>query len=319
MTGVRPIVTILDDYQGVALTSADWSAVQDRYTVDVSNEHIADVSVLVRRVADSRVIVAMRERTPFPDTVLRQLPALRLLVTTGMKNASIDIAAATRLGITVCGTSGTRNAVPELTLGMIIALTRNFAREDAAMRAGGWQHTIGPGLSGSTLGIVGLGRLGIPVADLARAFGMSVLAWSPNLTQERAAPHHVRAVSKRDLFAQSDVITIHMPLSEASRGLIGADDLAAMKPTAYLVNTSRGPIVDEAALIDALDERRIAGAALDVYDVEPLPADHPLRSLDNTLLLPHIGYVTTDNYRAWFTEVVEDILAWSDGAALRTL
>ena len=193
------------------------------------------------------------------------------------------------------------------------------AQEDAAVRAGGWQHTIGPGLAGATLGVIGLGRLGTPVAALAQTFGMSVIAWSPHLTPERAQPHGVRAVSKRDLFVESDVITIHMPLSDASRGLVRAADLAVMKPTAYLVNTSRGPIVNEAALIDALREQRIAGAGLDVYDVEPLPVDHPLRSLPNTLLLPHIGYVTTDGYRTWFGQVVEDILAWTAGTPVRTL
>jgi phosphoglycerate dehydrogenase-like enzyme len=261
----------------------------------------------------------MRERTPFPARVLDGLPALRLLVTTGLTNASIDVAAARARGVTVCGTSGTTNAVPELTLGMIIALTRNFAAEDAAVRAGGWQHTIGPGLAGATLGVVGLGRLGTPVAQLAQALGMSVIAWSPHLTPERAEPHGARAVSKAELFSEADVITIHMPLSEASRGLIGAEDLARMKRTAYLVNTSRGPIVDEPALIAALSERRIAGAGLDVYDVEPLPAGHPLRSLPNTLLLPHIGYVTTDQYRVWYAQVVEDIVAWTARAPIRTI
>lgn len=314
-----PTVSILDDYQRVALASADWSAVSDRYTLDVLSDHIADEPELVRRLAGSEVVVAMRERTAFPARVLEQLPMLQLLVTTGMINAAIDLDAAARLGITVSGTTGSGNSMPELTLGMIIALTRNFAQEDAAVRAGDWQHTIGPGLRGKTLGVVGLGQLGLPVAGLAHAFGMSVIAWSPNLTPQRAEPHGVRAVSKQQLFAESDVITIHMPLSDASRGLIGADDLAAMKPTAYLINTSRGPIVDEPALIDALRTERIAGAGLDVYDVEPLPVEHPLRSLRNTLLLPHIGYVTTDNYQHFFGEVVEDILAWSADAPLRTL
>jgi phosphoglycerate dehydrogenase-like enzyme len=309
----------LDDYQRVALASADWSAVSDRYTLDVLSDHIADEAELVRRLAGSEVVVAMRERTGFPARVLEQLPNLRLLVTTGMINAAIDFDAAARVGITVCGTSGSGNSVPELTLGMIIALTRNFAQEDAAVRAGHWQHTIGPGLHGRTLGVVGLGRLGLPVAGLAQAFGMSVIAWSPNLTPQRADPHGVRAVGKRQLFSDSDVITIHMPLSDATRGLIGADDLAAMKSTAYLINTSRGPIVDEPALIDALGTGRIAGAGLDVYDVEPLPLDHRLRSLRNTLLLPHIGYVTTENYEHFFGEVVEDILAWSAGAPVRAL
>jgi phosphoglycerate dehydrogenase-like enzyme len=311
-------VVVLDDYQSVALDCADWSSVSERYEIDVVHEHLAPDEVRAR-LHGAEVVVAMRERTAFPAELLQELPALRLLVTTGNKNASIDLAAAADLGITVCGTTGTGNSVPEITIGMMIALMRNFAVEDAAMRAGGWQHTIGPGLAGSTLGIVGLGRLGIPVARLAQAFDMSVLAWSPNLTAERAAEHDVTAVGKRELFAGSDVVSIHLPLSERSRGLIGAAEFEAMRSTAYLVNTSRGPIVDEAALLNALRERRIAGAALDVYDVEPLPLDHPLRSMPNTLLLPHIGYVTTDVYRLWFTQVVEDILAWADGAPVRVL
>jgi phosphoglycerate dehydrogenase-like enzyme len=314
-----PGVTVLDDYQRIALASADWSAVLDRYPVQVLNEHISDEDALVQHLAGSEVVVVMRERTPITASLLSRLPELRLVVTTGMKNAAIDLDAARTQGVTVCGTTGSGNPVPELTMGLIIALTRNFVGEDAAVRAGGWQHTIGPGLAGMTLGVVGLGRIGVPVATLAQAFGMSVIAWSPHLTAERAQPHGVEAVRKRDLFVRSDVVTIHMPLSDRSRGLIQADDLAAMGPTAYLINTSRGPIVDEAALIDALRERRIAGAGLDVYDVEPLPADHPLRSLENTLLLPHLGYVTTDNYRTWFGQVVEDILAWSAGTPIRTL
>jgi phosphoglycerate dehydrogenase-like enzyme len=209
--------------------------------------------------------------------------------------------------------------MPEITIGMMIALMRNFAQEDAAVRAGGWQHSIGPGLAGRTLGVVGLGRLGVPVAWLAQAFEMQVIAWSPHLTQQRADPYGVRAVDKATLFAEADVVTVHMPLSDGSRGLIGADEFSLMKPTAFLINTSRGPIVDEAALIAVLSERRIAGAGLDVYDVEPLPPDHPLRTLRNTLLLPHIGYVTTDNYRVWFGQVVEDIVAWADGSPVREL
>lgn len=312
-------VTVLDDYQAVALTSADWSPVQAAYTVEVITEHIADVATLVRRLEHSEIVVAMRERTRFPAEVLAQLPNLRLLITTGMVNASIDVDAAARQGVVVCGTGGAGNSMPELTIGMMIALTRSFAQEDAAVRAGGWQHTIGPGLQGSTLGIVGLGRLGVPVAGLAHAFGMTVIAWSPNLTQERADPHGVRAVGKDELFSTADIVTIHMPLSARSRGLISADDLARMKPTAYLINTSRGPIVDETALIDALRAGRIAGAGLDVYDVEPLPVDHPIRSLPNTLLLPHIGYVTTDNYRTFYRHAVEDIVAFAAGEPVRVL
>jgi phosphoglycerate dehydrogenase-like enzyme len=314
-----PIVTILDDYQGVALTSADWSAVSGSYTLDVIGEHIADEDALTARLRDSDVIVAMRERTPFPASVLKSLPALRLLITTGPVNASIDLPAAAAAGITVCGTGGAGNAMPELTIGMIIALTRNFAHEDAAIRAGGWQHTIGPGLSGSTLGVLGLGRLGAPVARLAQAFGMSVIAWSPHLSAERAAEHGVRAVTKAELFSQADVITVHVPLAEGTRGMVGADDLVLMKPSAYLVNTSRGPIVDQTALVEALRENRIAGAGLDVYDTEPLPLDDPLRSLPNTLLLPHIGYVTTEAYRVFYRHAVEDIMAFDAGAPVRVL
>ena len=313
------IVTVLDDYQAVALASADWSEVQALHTLEVITDHIADRTSLVRRLAHSEVVVAMRERTPFPADVLVELPALRLLVTTGMANTSIDLDAAARLGIVVCGANGSGNAMPELTIGMMIALTRNFAQEDAAVRAGGWQHTIGPGLSGATLGVVGLGRLGVPVARLAQAFGMTVIAWSPNLTHARAEPHGVRAVGKRELFSTADVISIHMPLSDASRGLIGGEDLALMKPSAYLINTSRGPIVDEVALIEVLRDGRIAGAGLDVYDVEPLPVDHPLRSLRNTLLLPHIGYVTSDNYHSFYGQVVEDIVAFTAGTPIRVL
>jgi len=312
-------VTILDDYQRVALTSADWSPVSETHDIVVVDRHLASEDELAEVLARSEVVVVMRERTPLQQSVIDRLPSLRLIVTTGMRNAAIDVGAARARGVTVCGTRGSSTSVPELTIGMMIALMRNFVAEDAAVRSGGWQHTIGPGLAGHTLGVIGLGRLGVPVATLARAFGMHVIAWSPNLTQEGAQPYAVAAVSKERLLREADVVTIHMPLSERSRGLLGAGDLALLKRTAYLVNTSRGPIVDEGALVDALRERRIAGAALDVYETEPLPVDHPLRSLPNTLLLPHIGYVTTDAYREWFGEAVEDIVAWRDGAPVRQL
>jgi phosphoglycerate dehydrogenase-like enzyme len=312
-------ITILDDYQAVALKSADFSPLAGRFEIETITEHIADPDELVSRLRSSQVIVAMRERTPFPAAIFARLPQLRLLVTTGMANAAIDLEAAAAHGVTVCGTGGAGNAMPELTLGMIIALLRNFAAEDASIRAGGWQHTIGVGLSGRTLGVVGLGRLGIPVARLAQAFGMHVIAWSPNLTPARAGEHGVRAVGKAELFGEADVVTVHMPLSERSRNIVGATELAQMRPTAYLINTSRGPLVNEAALIAALREERIAGAGLDVYDIEPLPHDHPLRSLPNTLLLPHIGYVITDTYEVFFTEIVDDIVAWAAGAPIRLL
>ncbi|MBB3674344.1 D-2-hydroxyacid dehydrogenase family protein [Modestobacter versicolor] len=310
-------ITVLDDYQDVARTNTDWSAVTD--DLDVVTEHIAGVDELVVRLADSEVVVAMRERTPFPATTLQRLPNLRLLVTTGGRNASIDLAAARECGITVCGTGAAGNAMPELVIGMLIALSRHFVEEDRAVRAGGWQHTIGPGLSGRTLGLVGLGRLGTAVATLARAFGMQVIAWSPHLTAERAAEAGVRAVGKQEVFKTADFVSVHLVLSDSTRGLIGADELRAMKPTAFFLNTSRGPIVDEAALLDVLDRQAIAGAGLDVYDTEPLPADHPLRSTTNTLLLPHIGYVTTEAYEAFYAGAVEDIVAFRAGRPLRQL
>lgn len=318
-TTTNSTVTVLDDYQNVALGYADWRPVTDRFTVDVVTEHIADTDELVARLSESEVVVAMRERTAFPASIFERLPKLKLLITTGMRNASIDIAAAHEAGIVVCGTGGAGNAMPELTIGMIIAIARQFAQEDAAVRRGGWQHTVGMGLAGRTLGVVGLGRLGIPVAKLAKAFDMDVIAWSPNLTAERAAGDGVRAVSRQELFATSDVVTIHMPLSDRSRGLIGTDDLAEMKPTAYLVNTSRGPIVNEAALVAALRTRRIAGAALDVYDVEPLPVDHILRTLPNTLLLPHIGFVIGESYEVIYADAVADITAYLAGKPVRVL
>jgi phosphoglycerate dehydrogenase-like enzyme len=312
-------VTVLDDYQRIALGSADWSAVTELGTVDVVDAHIAEEDELAARLADSDVVVAMRERTPFPAGLLARLPRLRLLVTAGAANAAIDVGAAAERGITVCGTISSATEIPEITFGLIIAVTRHIVAEDAAVRVGRWQHTIGPSLRGSTLGVVGLGKIGIPVARIGQAFGMRVIAWSPNLTAERALPHDVRAVAKEELFGEADIITVHMPLSDRSRGLVGKPEFARMKPTAYLINTSRGPIVDEQALVTALRERRIAGAGLDVYDVEPLPARHPLRSLPNTVVLPHIGYVTLDRYREWYTQVVEDIVAWSAGCPVRVL
>jgi len=313
---VAPRITILDDYQRIATSIADWSALADHELV-VIGEHIADTDALVAALIDSEIVVAMRERTAFPREILGRLPALKLLVTTGMKNASIDLAAAADLGITVCGTRAAGNAMPEITIGMLIAVARHFVAEDANVRAGGWQHTIGRGLSGSTLGVVGLGRIGAPVASLAQAFGMSVIAWSPHLTADRADPLGVRAVTKLELFAAADFVTVHLPLVPATRGLIGRAELAQMSPRAYLVNTSRGPIVDEDALVAALTERRIAGAALDVYDTEPLPGDHPLRRVPNTLLLPHIGYVTTEAYEVFYRDAVEDIVAFRSGGPVR--
>ncbi|NNC11574.1 D-2-hydroxyacid dehydrogenase family protein [Planctomonas sp. JC2975] len=311
-------LTILDDYQGVALTSADWSSVAACFDVDVVRDHV-DGDELVARLAGAEVVVAMRERTPFPAALFERMPVLRLLVTTGMKNASIDLTAAAEHGVVVTGTRSAGNPVPELTIGMMIALTRHFVEEDAAVRAGGWQHTIGPGLGGLTLGVLGLGRLGGPVADAANVLGMHVIAWDRSITPERADAHGARVVDRDGLFRESDIITIHLPLTDSSRGLVGSRELALMRPSAYLINTSRGPIVDEDALVSALQGDRLAGAALDVFDVEPLPVGHPLRSAPRTLLLPHIGYVTTEQYERFYTDAAEDVLAWDDGAPVRTL
>lgn len=312
-------IAVLDDYQGVAPAMADWSRLPAGCQVEFFREHMPDEETRARRLRPFQVIVAMRERTPFPASLLRRLPELRLLVTTGMRNASIDVAAAAGLGIVVAGTRGLGTPTAELTWGLILGLTRHIAEEDRAMRAGGWQSTIGPGLAGKTLGVLGLGNLGSQVATVGRAFGMEVIAWSQNLTPERCQALGCRLVSKDELFSQADIVTIHLVLSERTRGLVGAGELGLMKREAYLINTSRGPIVDEAALIEALREGRIAGAALDVYDQEPLPADHPLRRLPNTLLTPHLGYVTTETYRIFYADALEDILAYLAGAPVRVL
>lgn len=310
-------IAILDDYQNVALSLADWDSL--RADVEVFTRHIADRDELVRSLAGFDVVVAMRERTPFPQEVLARLPDLRLLVTTGHRNASIDVEAAARHGIVVCGTGYLPHPTAELTWALILAALRHLPREERAMREGGWQSTLGTSLHGGTLGLLGLGRLGSRVARIGQAFGMRTIAWSHNLTPDRAAEHDVTAVSRQRLFAESDVLSIHLVLSGRTRGLVGAAELAAMKPTALLVNTSRGPVVDEAALVAALRQRRIGGAALDVYDTEPLPPDHPLRSLPNTVLTPHIGYVTSDVYEIFYRDAVADIAAFAEGSPVRVI
>jgi phosphoglycerate dehydrogenase-like enzyme len=312
-------VAVLDDYQGVALSMADWSALGGDVRVQVFRDHLAGERALVDRLGSFEAIVAMRERTPFPRSLLEALPGLRLLVTTGMRNASIDLQAATRLGITVCGTEGLGYPTAELTWGLILAWARRIAREDQATRDGRWQTTIGLGLRGKVLGVIGLGRLGSQVATIGRAFGMSVIAWSQNLTGERAAACGAAFVSKDDLLAQADVVTIHLQLSDRTRGLLGPRELGLMKADALLVNTSRGPIVDEGALIAALRQRTIAGAALDVFDEEPLPRDHPLRQLDSTVITPHLGYVTVEGYGVFYRDAVEDIRAFREGRPIRVL
>jgi phosphoglycerate dehydrogenase-like enzyme len=297
-------VAILDDYQQVALASADWSAVRQLAEIDVFAQHIARTEALVSALVPYDVIVAMRERTAFDADRLARLPRLRLLVTTGMANASIDVAAAAARGVTVCGTGGLGSPTAELTWGLILALLRHIPEEDQRLKmagraggaalgaGGGWQQTVGTGLEGKRLGVVGLGNLGRRVAEIGRAFGMDVVAWSQNLDPDRAQEAQVKPVGKEDLFASSDVVTVHYKLSPRSVGLVGAAELALMKPSAYLVNTSRGPLVDTAALLAALRSGAIAGAALDVFDEEPLPLSSPLRTAPNVLLTPHLGYVT---------------------------
>jgi phosphoglycerate dehydrogenase-like enzyme len=312
---------VLDDYQGVALDMADWAPVLDGVEVTVFRDHLDDEDALARRLADFEIVVLMRERTPVRRSLLERLPALKLLVTTGMRNASVDVAAAVERGVLVCGTGGVGGGTAELTWALILGLARHVTEESAGLRAGGpWQRTVGLDLAGASLGLLGLGRLGAGVARIGHAFGMRVSAWSENLTEERAAEVGVRrAASKAELLATSDVVSIHLVLSDRSRGLLGASDLALLRPTAYLVNTSRGPIVDESALVEALRAGRLAGAGLDVFDVEPLPADHPFRTLPNVLALPHLGYVTQAGYEIFYREIVEDIAAYLAGAPVREL
>ena len=309
-------ITLLDDYQDVALGMGPWDRVDAE--VVALHEHLVG-DELVTALAGSEVVVAMRERTTFDRALLDRLPDLRLLVTTGMANASIDIDAARERGVLVCGTRSRQPGPAELTWALVLAVTRRVTQEDAAVRAGGWQTAIGPELSGRTLGVLGLGRLGTIVAGYGRAFGMRVLGWSANLDPGHARELGVEPIALDDLLTRSDVVTIHLKLSDRTRGLLGARELDLIGPDGYLVNTSRGPIVDEAALVAALRAGRIAGAGLDVYDVEPLPADHPLRTAPRTVLTPHIGYVALDGYRTFFADAVEDVTAWLAGEPVRVL
>jgi phosphoglycerate dehydrogenase-like enzyme len=305
----------LDDYQDVALTVADWG----RLDVESIRWHIDPEDALVDALRDFEVVVVMRERTPMTASLLARLPKLRLLVTTGMRNASIDLAAAAEHGIVVCGTASHSEPPVELTWALILGLARHVVTENNALRAGKWQVTVGADLAGRTLGLVGLGKIGSRVAAIGRAFGMNVLAWSQNLTPERAEAAGATLVSKDELLAASDFVSVHVVLSDRTRGLLDADALARMKPTAYLINTSRAAVVDQQALITALDEGRIAGAGLDVFDVEPLPERHPFRKLPNVLATPHLGYVSERNYAGYFREAVEDIEAFLAGSPIRVL
>ncbi|GAB2802070.1 D-2-hydroxyacid dehydrogenase family protein [Actinoallomurus bryophytorum] len=317
MSGVR--VAVLDDYQKVAASMADWAGRLPGADVRFFPDHIADQDALVTVLEPFDVVVAMRERTPFPREVLARLPRLRLLVTTGMRNVSVDVAAARERDVVVAGTRGSAGTTAELTWALILGLVRSVAADDARIRAGRWQEAVGLDLDGRTLGVVGLGRLGSRVAGVGRAFGMNVIAWSPNLTPERAAEHGVSLATRAEVFGSADIVTLHLVLSDRSRGLVGEADLRSMKPSAFLVNTSRAGLVDQDALRKALEEGWIAGAGLDVFDVEPLPADHWLRGSPRTLLSPHMGYVTEQTYRIFYADAVEDIAAFLDGSPIRTL
>ena len=305
-------IVILDDHQDVAFEMADWSSLSGRATVTAFNDHVIDSDRIVERLLPFDVVCVMRERTPLPRTIIDRLPRLRLIASTGPINASIDVAAAKERGIAIMHTGYDSTPTIELTWALILASVRHIVDESASLRSGGWQRNIGDGLRGKTLGVLGLGNIGSEVARIALAFGMDVIAWSQNLTQDKAGASGARLVSKEELFQKADIVTIHLILSRRTRGLIGATELTLMKPTARLVNTSRGPIVQEAALIDALRERRLAGAAIDVFDVEPLPLDHPYRTLANVLATPHIGYVSRELYKTFYGDTVKNIVAWLD-------
>ena len=312
-------VAVLDDYQGVAESLADWTRLPPGVEVAFFSDHLASEDALAERLADFDVVMGMRERTPFQRSLLQRLPRLRLLVTTGRRNASFDIDAATDLGIAVCGTDGAGEGPTELTWGLILGIVRQIPLEDRLSREGRWGATVGMGLKGKTIGLLGLGHIGSLVARVANAFDMDVIAWSQNLTAERARECGATLVDKDALLRDSDIVSVHLVLGQRTRGIVGARELALMKPTSYLVNISRGPIVDEDALVDVLERRAIAGAALDTFDVEPLPHDHPLLKLDNTLICPHLGYVTDDSYRAMYVGVIEDIRAFASGEPVRMI
>ncbi len=311
---------ILDDYQNVVLKSAEWSKLKGDLEIKVFNEHLGGPDKVIAALQGFQIVVATRERTGFPKQVIDALPELKLLITTGMRNASIDTEATKARGVVVCGTPNFGNPTSGIAIGLMLELTRHIGYENARLHAGAtWQSTIGPDLEGMTLGVLGLGRLGGDTANIAKAFGMKVIAWSQNLTPEKCAAAGVGYVGKDDLFRQSDFITIHIVLSPRSRGLVGTKELGLMKPSAFIINTSRGPIIDEAALLATLRDKKIGGAGLDVFDTEPLPLDHPLRKMDNVVITPHLGYVSTQNYEKYFAGAVEDIRGFLDGKPVRVM
>jgi len=311
---------ILDDYQQVAMKVADWSPVAKEVELKVFTEALGPSDKVIAALKGCAIVCLMRERTPFGKDVINALPELKLIVTSGMRNAAIDIAAAAARGVPVCGTESLGPPTAELAFGLMLELARKIGIENARLKNGAkWQSTLGIDLYGKTLGIIGLGKLGARVARIANACEMKVIAWSQNLTADRAKEAGATLVSKEELLKQSDFVTIHLQLSPRTRGLIGAAELALMKPTAYFINTSRGPIADEKAIEAALKARKIAGAAIDVYDVEPLPIDHPFRYLDNIVITPHLGYVTAENYKRFYGQMVENIRAWLDGKPIRVI
>jgi len=311
---------ILDDYQNVAMKMADWSAISKDVEIKVFNVPLGAPDAVIKALQGFAVVVGMRERTAFPRKVIEALPDLKLLITTGARNNSFDVKACAERGVTVCGTGSFGSPTTGIAFGLMLELTRRIGFENARLKAGApWQVTVGRDLEGLTLGILGLGKLGQRSAAVGKAFGMKTIAWSQNLTEDKAKAAGADLVAKEDLFRNADFITIHLVLSDRSRGLVGAKELGLMKKTSYLINTSRGPIVDEKALIAALQNNTIAGAGLDVFDVEPLPLDHPFRKMDNVVITPHLGYVSEQNYRKYFPEVVEDIRAWLDGKPVRVI
>ena len=311
---------ILDDYQNVAMAFADWSRIAKDVEIKVFNKPFGSQDEAIKALQGFAVVVGMRERTPFPRKVVEALPDLKLLITTGARNNSFDIKACAERGVTVCGTGAAGSPTTGIAFGLMLELTRRIGFENARLKAGApWQTTIGRDLEGLTLGILGLGKLGQRSAAVGKAFGMKTITWSQNLTEEKAKAAGADYVSKDDLFRNADFVTIHLVLSDRSRGLVGAKELGLMKKSAYLINTSRGPIVDEKALIAVLNSKSIAGAGLDVFVIEPLPLDHPFRKMDNVVITPHLGYVSEQNYRKYFPDIVEDIRAWLDGKPVRVI
>ena len=312
-------VAILDDYTNAALTSTDWDILPDGYKITVFNDNLVETGALAQRLANFDIVCVMRERTPFPSEVFDALPNLKLFVTTGMRNAAVDVAAANKNGVIVCGTSGSGMSTPEHTWALLQACARNIVHDTTMMREGRWQTKLGIELYGKTLGLLGLGKIGSRVAEYGKAFGMDIIAWSQNLSQDRCDECGVHLVSKQELFTRSDFLSIHLVLSNRTRQLVGGEEMALMKSEAFLINTSRGPIVDEVALLETLKEKRIKGAGIDVFGVEPLPVESEFRKLDNVILTPHTGYFTEKSYQIFHDQMVENILAWHNGEPTRQL